>query len=152
MAYWFDYGEWAGRGRRHPVIDSAARWLRDNIPERTVTELAWGDSRLPNIMYRDLQVVSVFAGTSGALDDLPVGEVRRFERELHEWMQARYSGMLGEIRDTGKLPEGDTLAIAGEEFHGQFVATLESETEMAVTAAATAAVDAAAADGAETAE
>jgi hypothetical protein len=50
-------------------------------------------------------------------------------------MQARYSGMLGEIRDTGKLPEGDTLALAVTEFHEQFAATLESETEMAASAA-----------------
>ena len=61
----------------------------------------------------ELQVVSVYAGTSGALDDVPANQVRRFESELHEWMQARYSGMLGEIRDTGKLPEGDTLDARG---------------------------------------
>src|SRR6516162_5757004 len=95
----------------------------------------------------ELQVVSVFAGTSGALDDLPVGEVRRFERELHEWMQARYLGMIGEIRDTGHLPEGDTLAQAVDEFHAQFVATLESESELAA-APATASVTGAAASAA----
>ncbi|MFI5047487.1 MAG: hypothetical protein ACHQIG_10530, partial [Acidimicrobiia bacterium] len=87
----------------------------------------------------ELQVVSVFAGTSGVLDDLPVNEVRRFERELHEWMQARYSGMLGELRDTGHLPEGDTLGLAVSEFHDQFVATLESETEMAAASSSPAA-------------
>ena len=32
----------------------------------------------------ELQVLSVYAGTSGVLDDLPVNEVRRFETELHE--------------------------------------------------------------------
>src|SRR6516162_2216599 len=95
----------------------------------------------------ELQVVSVYAGTSGALDDLPVGEVRRFERELHEWMQARYLGMIGEIRDTGHLPEGDTLAQAVDEFHAQFVATLESESELAA-APATASVTGAAASAA----
>ena len=74
MAYWFDYGEWAARGRRHQVIDPAARWLRDNAPDRTVTELSWGDSRLPNMMFRDLQVVSVFdwdmVSLAGAESDL----------------------------------------------------------------------------------
>ena len=65
----------------------------------------------------ELQVVSVFAGTSGVLDDLPVNQVGGSRRELHEWMQARYSGMLGEIRDTGKLPEGDSLDAAVHEFH-----------------------------------
>ena len=75
-------------------------------------------------MAVELQVVSVYAGTSGALDDVPANQVRRFENELHEWMQARYSGMLGEIRDTGKLPEGDTLDLAVREFHDNFVAGL----------------------------
>src|SRR4051812_1310091 len=32
----------------------------------------------------EFQVLSVFAGTSGALDDLPVAQVRRFETGLHE--------------------------------------------------------------------
>src|SRR5262245_28961328 len=73
----------------------------------------------------ELQVVSVFAGTSGALDDIPVTQVRRFEQELHEFVQTRYSGMLGEIRETGHLPEGDTLGTAVDEFHTQFVTALE---------------------------
>jgi F-type H+/Na+-transporting ATPase subunit alpha len=94
----------------------------------------------------ELQVVSVFAGTSGALDDLPVTQVRRFERELHEWMQARYSGLLGEIRDTGKLPEGDSMTVAVQEFHDQFVASLAVETETATELAAIATDAAAAAE------
>jgi F-type H+-transporting ATPase subunit alpha len=94
----------------------------------------------------ELQVVSVFAGTNGSLDDLPVTQVRRFERELHEWMEARYSGILGEIRDTGKLPEGDSMSAAVQEFHDQFVASLEVETETATELAAVAADAAAAAE------
>ncbi len=72
----------------------------------------------------ELQVLSVYAGTSGVLDDLPVNEVRRFENELHEWFGTRYSGLLAEIRDTGALPEGDALSAAVSEFHTQFVASL----------------------------
>ena len=34
------------------------------------------------------QVVSIFAGTKGYLDDVPVGDVRRFETELLEFMRA----------------------------------------------------------------
>src|SRR4051812_5237008 len=33
------------------------------------------------------EVVSVWAGTTGQLDDVPVGDVRRFERELLEWLR-----------------------------------------------------------------
>jgi F-type H+-transporting ATPase subunit alpha len=75
----------------------------------------------------ELQVVSVYAGTSGVLDDIPVGEVRRFERELHEWFSTRYSGMLAEIRDTGQSPEADTLGAAVTQFHDQFAASLADE-------------------------
>jgi F-type H+-transporting ATPase subunit alpha len=72
----------------------------------------------------ELQVVSVYAGTSGSLDDIPVTEVRRFERELHEYFSSRYSGLLAEIRDTGRVPEGDTLEIAVKEFRETFVDSL----------------------------
>jgi F-type H+-transporting ATPase subunit alpha len=77
----------------------------------------------------ELQVLSVLAGTSGALDTIPVEEVRRFERDMHEWFHMRYSGLLGAIRDTGKLPEDDTLTLAIEEFRSQFVATLAGEAD-----------------------
>jgi F-type H+-transporting ATPase subunit alpha len=80
----------------------------------------------------ELQVVSVYAGTSGSLDDIPVTEVRRFEREMHEWFSTRYSGMLAEIRDTGQLPENDALGAAVQRFHDEFAAALAaSELEAA---------------------
>src|SRR6187401_3344446 len=34
----------------------------------------------------EYQVVSIFAGTGGYLDDVPVADVRRFENELHEYI------------------------------------------------------------------
>jgi F-type H+-transporting ATPase subunit alpha len=83
----------------------------------------------------ELQVLSVFAGTSGVLDELEVKDIRRFESEMHEWFQARHAGMLEDIRTKGTLPEGDTLAESVAEFKEQFVASL---------AAAAAEVDAAA--------
>jgi F-type H+/Na+-transporting ATPase subunit alpha len=73
------------------------------------------------------QVVSIFAGTSGALDDIPADEVIRFERELLEWFRSRYAGLLGVIRDTGALPDGDELGIAVKDYKQQFLATLDRE-------------------------
>jgi F-type H+-transporting ATPase subunit alpha len=73
------------------------------------------------------QVVSIFVGTTGLLDDLPVNEVRRFETELLEWMRGRYGGLLAEIRDAGSLPAGDALAQAVSDFKTQFVATLADD-------------------------
>ncbi len=55
-----------------------------------------------------------------------MNEVRRFERELHEWMSTRHAGMLQGIRDTGQLPENDGLKAAVADFHDSFLANLES--------------------------
>jgi F-type H+-transporting ATPase subunit alpha len=71
-----------------------------------------------------LQVLSVYAGTSGALDDLDVSEVRRFEDDMHEWFQARHPALVDQIRDTGTLPEGDELADAMAEFKETFAASV----------------------------
>src|SRR6186713_1148879 len=57
------------------------------------------------------QVVSIFAGTRGYLDDVPVGDVRRFEGELLEYMRTRNAGMLSELRSSG-VPDGLAEAIA----------------------------------------
>jgi F-type H+-transporting ATPase subunit alpha len=73
------------------------------------------------------QVVSIFVGTSGVLDDVPVEQVQRFEAELLEWMRGRHGGLLSEIRDTGALPEGDALEPAVNEFKTDFMAGLATE-------------------------
>jgi len=64
------------------------------------------------------QVVSIFAGTRGYLDDIPVVDVRRFERELLEFMRTRNSSLLDELR-TGGVP--DALAGAVDSFKSQFL-------------------------------
>jgi F-type H+-transporting ATPase subunit alpha len=89
----------------------------------------------------ELQVISVYAGTSGVLDDIPVPEVKRFERELHDYFTGRYSGLLGEIRESGRIPDDDTLEVAVGEFHDGFVAALESSAADAASDAAAAAAD-----------
>src|SRR6266576_727866 len=51
------------------------------------------------------QVVSIFAGTGGYLDDIPVGDVKRFESEMHEYIRTRHPDILDSVRQTGALPE-----------------------------------------------
>ena len=41
------------------------------------------------------QIVSVWAGTEGKLDDIPVGEVRRFEAEFLQYLRHQHKGLLG---------------------------------------------------------
>jgi F-type H+-transporting ATPase subunit alpha len=69
------------------------------------------------------QVVSIFAGTTGVLDDLPVGDVKRFENELLDYFRGPHADMLAKIRSTGAVPEGDTLATAVADFKSRFVVT-----------------------------
>ncbi|MBQ0901799.1 F0F1 ATP synthase subunit alpha [Micromonospora sp. U21] len=45
------------------------------------------------------QVVSVWAGTEGKLDDIPVGEVRRFESEFLQYLRHKHAGVLAGIAD-----------------------------------------------------
>ncbi|OJZ69261.1 F0F1 ATP synthase subunit alpha [Mycobacterium paraffinicum] len=51
------------------------------------------------------QVVSIFLGTGGHLDSVPVEDVRRFETELLDHMRASEEKFLAGIRDSGKLSE-----------------------------------------------
>ena len=68
----------------------------------------------------ELQVVSIFAGTNGYLDDLPIEDVRRFESELHDFFRTRQADLLATIRDTGQLPEEAELKQAVDDFKTMF--------------------------------
>ncbi len=73
------------------------------------------------------QVVSIYTGTNGYLDDLPVEDVQRFESEFIENMRTRNSGLLDEIRNSGVLPE-DQVKAAVESFKAAFQMTVEADT------------------------
>jgi F-type H+/Na+-transporting ATPase subunit alpha len=61
------------------------------------------------------QVVAVYSGTKGHLDDLPVDQVTAFETHLLETFRSRHGGMLDEIRTTGNLPaELDGAVVAAK--------------------------------------
>jgi F-type H+-transporting ATPase subunit alpha len=64
------------------------------------------------------QVVSLWLGTSGKLDSVPVGDVRRFESEFLDHIGRNEEGIYGEIRDTGKL--GDELVQRLEDVTAEF--------------------------------
>jgi F-type H+-transporting ATPase subunit alpha len=66
------------------------------------------------------QVVVVFAGTRGYTDEVPVGQVQRYESELRAYFRANQAELLKGIRETGRLPEGDALGDAVHAFTEQF--------------------------------
>ena len=51
------------------------------------------------------QVVSLFAGTQGYLDNIPVEDVGRFEDGLLDLVRSQHSGLLSEIVSTGAVDE-----------------------------------------------
>ena len=72
-------------------------------------------------MVVEEQVVSIFAGTNGYLDDIPVADVRRFEAELLEAFRTRYRDLLDHIANEKSLPDG--MAEAVTEFKESFQVT-----------------------------
>ena len=52
------------------------------------------------------QVVVIYAGTNGYLDDLPVADVKRYEEDLLDYVRTRHGDLLASIRDSGALPDG----------------------------------------------
>jgi len=64
-----------------------------------------------------LQILSVFAGTKGFLDDLRVDAVLPFEESLHAYAKDQKAALLDEVRKAGKLTkeiEDALLAAIGE--------------------------------------
>ncbi len=71
------------------------------------------------------QVISLYTGTNGFLDDLPVEDVQRFEAELLDALKTRNAGLLDEIRTTGLLPE-DQVKAAVETFKATFQVSVDA--------------------------
>ena len=61
-------------------------------------------------MAMEDQVIALYAGINGYLDDLPVEDVQRFEAELIDTMRNRHSGLVEEIRSSGAMPEDQVKA------------------------------------------
>ena len=68
------------------------------------------------------QVVVVWAGTSGFLDDVPVEDIGRFEEEFLDAVQRNHQGIYDAIRETGALSDDTATALkdAIDEFRTGF--------------------------------
>ncbi|MGC2195418.1 MAG: F0F1 ATP synthase subunit alpha [Terriglobales bacterium] len=70
------------------------------------------------------QILIIFAGTSGFLDDMPVEQVRPFELELHKYIDTANPGLLRTIMEKKILDDGLKAEMSKvlKEFKEQFVA------------------------------
>lgn len=71
------------------------------------------------------QVVSIFLGTEGHLDSVPIEDVGRFESELLDHIRASEGDILTEIRDSKKLSDEASEKLVGviNQFKKGFAAT-----------------------------
>jgi len=100
-----------------------------DLDKATQARLARGE-RLTEILKQDQyqpmpveeQVAIIFAATNGYLDDIPVEQVRPFEKEFLPYLRNSHPEILKSIRDTGQLTEEtiNALKAALEEFKKTF--------------------------------
>jgi F-type H+-transporting ATPase subunit alpha len=69
------------------------------------------------------QVVMIFAGTQGMLDDVPVDQVRAFEEFLHPFLERRHPALMPGIAERKELSDElrDGLAKAIDEAKAEFM-------------------------------
>jgi F-type H+-transporting ATPase subunit alpha len=70
------------------------------------------------------ETIVIWAGTTGQLDDIPVGDIRRFEANFLDWLRRHRSDLVTGIASTNELSDD---AVAGlqsgvDEFKAQFLA------------------------------
>jgi F-type H+-transporting ATPase subunit alpha len=121
----------AGRLRldlaQYRELEAFAKFGSD-LDKATLAQLKRG-SRLVELLKQgqyvpmpvEQQVVGIFAGTNGFLDQIPLEEVQRFDRELLELMQVRHPEVLNEIAEKKDL---------SSDLAGQLTAILKEFTEL----------------------
>jgi F-type H+-transporting ATPase subunit alpha len=69
------------------------------------------------------EIVTLYAAVNGYADDVPLEELRSFERELHAFMDRSHPDVLGDIRDARDLPAPveERLRVALGAFQDAFV-------------------------------
>jgi len=106
------------------------------LDEATQQALARGERMIASLnqpQYQpwpmEEQVVALYAGVNGYLDDIPVEQVPRFQEELREYMRADET-VYKEIREAGEL--SDELVAKLDEALNKFKQTFNVEQEEAL--------------------
>ncbi len=62
-------------------------------------------------MAMEEQVVVIYAGTNGFIDDYPVSSLLRYEKEMLDYLRGRHKDLLDAIRSSGKMDEGTEKSL-----------------------------------------
>jgi F-type H+-transporting ATPase subunit alpha len=98
---------------------------------RRLTEVLKQDQYKPVSVEK--QVLIIFAGTGGYLDDLPVEDCRPFEEALYDFVDSSYPALLQKIAEKRELNDelrGETRKVL-DEFKAKFVAERKAEPAVA---------------------
>jgi F-type H+/Na+-transporting ATPase subunit alpha len=81
------------------------------------------------------QIVTIWAVTQGKLDHIPVADVRRYERELREFVESRHPDLTAGLKADGQLTDErvETLRGAVDEFNSTFQVSAAAAEEEHVT-------------------
>jgi F-type H+-transporting ATPase subunit alpha len=68
------------------------------------------------------QVVSIFLGTNGFFDSIGLGDIKRFEKEIHEFIELKYNDIFKSIRESKQLSDNviEMIKKAVDEFLAVF--------------------------------
>ena len=75
------------------------------------------------------QVIIIYAGTNGLLDEVPVSDIQAFERELYQFVETRHGALFAAIREKKQLDDSikADLTAALKEFAAEFAASHKTE-------------------------
>ncbi|MGA7222640.1 MAG: F0F1 ATP synthase subunit alpha [Candidatus Acidiferrales bacterium] len=117
-----------------------AQFGTEQLDKATQAQLARGQ-RLMEILKQDQyqplpvekQVLIIFAASNKYLDDLPVDQCRRFEKELYPFLETNYNGLLKSLREKKAFDDAIKAEAkkALDEFSEQFKTMLKDEQERA---------------------
>ncbi|MEO0982964.1 MAG: F0F1 ATP synthase subunit alpha [Pseudomonadota bacterium] len=112
------YREMAAFAKFGSDLDAATQKLLNRGAR--LTELLKQPQYSPLLMEE--QVVVIYAGTRGFVDDVPTDQVTRYERELLAWLRASKTDLLAKIRDEKALTDEveDGIKAALDEFGSTF--------------------------------
>jgi len=128
----------AGRLRlelaQYRELEAFARFGSD-LDKATLQQLRRG-SRLVELLKQgqyqpmpvEKQVVSVFAGTNGFLDEIPIEHVQRYESEMLEMMELKHRDLLAAIAEQKDLTDDivTRLKSALKEFTDAFKVSVKA--------------------------
>ncbi|MFZ3065475.1 MAG: F0F1 ATP synthase subunit alpha [Nitrospirota bacterium] len=99
------------------------------LDKTTRAQLARGE-RMVELLKQDQyqpcpvehQVIAIFAGTNGYVDDIPTSDIRKFEKELMKFVDAKYENIKKEIKEKKTLDDDlkAKLRAMVEEFKKSF--------------------------------